>query len=77
MKTAEVMLTTINDVKNFIEKSNKYDFDIVLVSGKYAVNAKSLMGIFSLDLSKKITIEIHSDDKADAFLNDISDFVIK
>ena len=54
----------------------KYDFDIDLVSGRYAVDAKSIMGIFSLDLSKPIELDIHTDD-ADKFLKEIDRFIAK
>ena len=51
MTKATVSLQAINDVKDFVNIVMKYDFDIDLVSGRYAVDAKSIMGIFSLDLS--------------------------
>jgi phosphotransferase system HPr-like phosphotransfer protein len=56
------MLSTINDVKEFVGIVAGYDFDVDLISGRYAVDAKSIMGIFSLDLSKPIKVNIHSDD---------------
>lgn len=62
MTTAKIMLSSINDVKNLVNIVNKYDFDIDLISDRYVVDAKSIMGIFSLDLSKPITVEVHSDD---------------
>ena len=54
MKSCEIMLTSINDVKTFVNIVNNYEFDVDLVSGRYVVDAKSIMGIFSLDLSKPI-----------------------
>ena len=54
MKSVNIMLGTINDVKKFVNAVASYDFDVDLVSGRYAIDAKSIMGIFSLDLSKKI-----------------------
>jgi phosphotransferase system HPr-like phosphotransfer protein len=65
MKTFDVVLKSITDVKNFVNIVNKYDFEIDLISGRYVVDAKSIMGIFSLDLSKPITVEIHNDDATD------------
>jgi phosphotransferase system HPr-like phosphotransfer protein len=56
------MLGTINDVKDFVGVVSRYDFDVDLISGRYAVDAKSIMGIFSLDLSKPIRVDIHCDD---------------
>ena len=65
MKTLVIKLDTINDVKNFVNIVSKYDFDMDLMSGRYAVDAKSIMGIFSLDLSKPIELNIHSEDEAE------------
>ena len=62
MKTIEVVLGSINDVKDFVNAVTKYPYDVDLASGRYVVDAKSIMGIFSLDLSKPIKVEIHSDD---------------
>ena len=62
MKKFEVLLSSTNDVKVFVNTVTKYDFDIDLTSGRYVVDAKSIMGIFSLDLSKPITLEVHNDD---------------
>jgi phosphotransferase system HPr-like phosphotransfer protein len=56
------MLKSINDVKDFVNISNKYDFDVDMTSGRYVVDAKSIMGIFSLDLSKSIKVEVHAED---------------
>ncbi len=76
MTKTTVSLQAINDVKEFVNIVMRYDFDIDLVSGRYAVDAKSIMGIFSLDLSKPIELNAHTDD-ADAFLKDINKFITK
>ena len=73
MKTFNIMLKSINDVKDFVNVSNRYDFDIDLTSGRYIVDAKSIMGIFSLDLSKPIKVEVHTDGP-DAFYSDVKAF---
>lgn len=65
MTTYHIMLSSINDVKNFVNIVNKYEFDIDLISDRYVVDAKSIMGIFSLDLTKKITVEVHADNADD------------
>jgi hypothetical protein len=75
MQTMNVMLGTINDVKDFVSIVSRYDFDVDLVSGRYAVDAKSIMGIFSLDLSKSIKVEIHAED-SDAFYDEVKRFEI-
>lgn len=75
MKSLVIKLDTINDVKNFVNTVSKYDFDVDLVSGRYAVDAKSIMGIFSLDLAKPIKMEIYSDDCA-PFLEEVKAFAV-
>jgi len=74
MKTVEVVLGSINDVKDFVNSVSKYSFDIDLTSGRYVVDAKSIMGIFSLDLSKPIKVEIHSDD-CEQLLSELAPFI--
>ena len=75
MKTTNIILNTINDVKLFVNIVSKYDFDVDLVSGRYAIDAKSIMGIFSLDLSKPITLEVYSDN-CDDLMDEIKPFII-
>jgi len=78
MKSTNVMLSTIDDVKQFVNIAGDYDFDIDLVSGRYAVDAKSIMGIFSLDLSKSLEIKAHcSDAAAEQFFAAIAKFIQK
>lgn len=62
-----VMLPAINDVKNFVSEVTLCDYDVDLISGRYAVDAKSIMGIFSLDLSKPIKLEAQTDDASELF----------
>ncbi len=57
----KIKLNSINDVRDFVTTVNMHPFDVDLVCGRYVVDAKSLMGIFSLDLSKSIDVEIHQD----------------
>ncbi len=76
MSKTTVSLQAINDVKEFVNIVMRYDFDIDLVSGRYAVDAKSIMGIFSLDLSKPIELNAHTDDAED-FLKAIEKFIVK
>ena len=76
MKTFELILNSINDVKEFVNVVSKYDFDVDLTSGRYVVDAKSIMGIFSLDLGKPIKVEVHSDD-CDKFMSEIDSFIVK
>lgn len=76
MKTFNLMLNSINDVKDFVNIVSKYDFDVDLTSGRYVVDAKSIMGIFSLNLSKPIKVEVHSDD-CDNFMSEVNRFVVE
>ncbi|WP_024833585.1 HPr family phosphocarrier protein [Ruminiclostridium josui] len=75
MKSFDISLKSINDVKDFVNIVNKYDFDVDLSSGRYIVDAKSIMGIFSLDLSKPIKVEIQNDD-CEKFCDEIKRFVV-
>lgn len=76
MKTFNIMLKSINDVKDFVNIANKYDFDVDLTSGRYIVDAKSIMGIFSLDLSKPIKVEVHTDGTIDDFMEEVKPFTV-
>ena len=74
MKTFTVVLSSINDVKDFVNIVTKYDFEIDLTSGRYVVDAKSIMGIFSLDLTKPIKVEAHSAD-CDKLLEELAPYI--
>ena len=63
MKTVTVNLNSIEKVKSFVKDLNKFENDFDLVSGRFAIDAKSIMGIFSLDLSKPLTLQINTDDE--------------
>ncbi|MGN0632707.1 MAG: HPr family phosphocarrier protein [Oscillospiraceae bacterium] len=74
MKKTKIKLDSISSVKEFVSIVMLYDFDIDLVSGRYAVDAKSIMGIFSLDLSNPIQLVAHTDEPGD-FFDKISAFI--
>ena len=76
MTTTFVRLNAIDDVKQFVNTIMRFDFDIDLVSGRYAVDAKSIMGIFSLDLSKDIELHEYTDDAEELFAA-IDKFIVK
>lgn len=76
MKSVKVVLSMAESVKNFVNIVNKYAYDIDLRSGRFLIDAKSLLGIFSLDLSKPIVLEIHSD-KCDDLLEELKDYIQK
>jgi phosphocarrier protein HPr len=75
MKSFNISLKSITDVKDFVNIVNKYDFDIDLTSGRYVVDAKSIMGIFSLDLSKPIKVDVH-DDNCTEFCEEIKNYIL-
>lgn len=74
MRTCNITLDTINDVKNFVSIVSKCPYEVDLISDRYTIDAKSIMGIFSLDLSKPIQMNIHADD-CDAFLAEIKAYL--
>lgn len=76
MKSFKIMLSSIIDVKNFVNIVNLFSFDIDLVSGRYVVDAKSIMGIFSLELSKPIIARVYTEDTKE-FEEKLKDFIIE
>ena len=68
MKTVRISLNSIDKVKAFVNEISKFDCDFDLVSGRYVIDAKSIMGIFSLDLSKPIDLNIHADENIDEIM---------
>lgn len=73
MKKLFVHLQSINDVKEFVRIANNYDCNINLISGSISIDSKSIMSIFSLDLSNPIEVEILDDDCED-LINQLSVF---
>ena len=77
MKTVDISLNSIDKVKNFVNLINRFDYDFDLVSGRYVIDAKSIMGIFSLDLSKPIALNIYADEKnVDAILTELAPYLV-
>lgn len=64
MKKFTVRLKEINDVKEFVNTVSRFEEDVDLVSGRYTIDAKSIMGIFSIDLAKPIEVIVHGDNEA-------------
>lgn len=74
-----VLINSIEKVKQFCTISNEAPFDVDLISGRYTIDAKSIMGIFSLNLSNPIEMVAHCDitsDKGEKFFNDIAGFIV-
>ncbi len=78
MKTVRISLNSIDKVKSFVNELVKFaDVDFDLVSGRYVIDAKSIMGIFSLDLSKPIDLNIHADaNRMDEIMTALKPYVI-
>ena len=76
MKTVKISLNSIDKVKAFVNEITKFDNDFDLVSGRYVIDAKSIMGIFSLDLSKPIELNIHSETNVDEILNILAPYIV-
>ena len=62
MTIVSISLNSIEKVKSFVNEIAKFECDFDLISGRYTIDAKSIMGIFSLDLSQQITLKIHADE---------------
>ena len=77
MKTVQISLNSIDKVKSFVNAITQYEYDFDLISGRYVIDAKSIMGIFSLDLSKPIDLNIHAEAGIDEILETLSPYIIK
>ena len=76
MKTVQISLNSIEKVKSFVNNISKFDNDYDLVSGRYVIDAKSIMGNFSLDLSKSINLNIHAEDNLDEILKTLAPYIV-
>ena len=77
MKTVRVCLASIDKVKGFVNDISRFNTDFDLISGRYVIDAKSIMGIFSLDLSKPIELTIHESDEIDEILKVLQPYVVE
>lgn len=76
MKTIQISLNTIGKVKSFVNAITLFDYDFDLISGRYVIDAKSIMGIFSLDLSKPIDLAIHTDENLDDIMEVLKPYLV-
>ncbi len=76
MKTVQISLNSIDRVKSFVNAITQFDYDFDLISGRYVIDAKSIMGIFSLDLSKPIDLAIHSEAHMDEILEVLKPYLV-
>ena len=76
MKTVQISLNSIDKVKSFVNDITKFNNDFDLVSGRYVIDAKSIMGICSLDLSKPINLNIHAEENIDEIMTVLAPYII-
>lgn len=77
MTTVKVSLNSIEKVKSFVNDISGFKADFDLVAGRYVIDAKSIMGIFSLDISKPIQLNIYADKDVDKILDAIKPYVVE
>ena len=77
MKTVKISLNSIDKVKSFVNDLTKFDADYDLISGRYVIDAKSIMGIFSLDHSKPIDLNIHAEGDAEDILTVLAPYIVE
>ena len=76
MKETKIILKDIQSVRDFVKQVVMLDYDVDLVQGRYIVDAKSIMGIFALDILSPITLKAHTED-AEAFFTAIDGYIVK
>ena len=76
MKTVQISLNSIDKVKSFVNAITQYEYDFDLIYGRYVIDAKSIMGIFSLDLSKPIDLAIHAENNMDEIMETLKPYLI-
>ena len=77
MKSVLISLNSIDKVKSFANTIVKFENEFDLISGRYVIDAKSIMGVFSLDLSQDITLNIHAaDSDMDAILTALAPYIV-
>ena len=77
MKTVQISLNSIGKVKSFVNTTSQFEYYFDLISGRYVIDAKSIMGIFSLDLSKPIDLAIHADKDVDKILEQLKPYLVE
>ena len=76
MKTVQISLNSIDKVKSFVNAITQFEFDFDLISRRYVIDAKSIMGIFSLDLSKPIDLAIHAESNMDEIMEVLKPYLV-
>ena len=75
MQSVNILLDTIDKVRRFVNAINLLEGDFDIVSDRYIIDAKSIMGIFSIDLSKPIKLNVHSEESFEKIKTDFQDFI--
>ncbi len=76
MISIAVLLRSIENIKEFVQIVERCPYDVDLVSGRYVIDAKSIMGIFSLDITKPLTANIHCE-SCDDLLKELTPFIVR
>lgn len=76
MQSVQISINTVEKVKSFVNDITKFEYDFDLVSGRFVVDAKSIMGIFSLNLEKPIQLNINTEENTDAVMNVLSTYMV-
>ena len=76
MKSVNVSINTVEKIKSFVNDITKFEYDFELVSGRYVVNAKSIMGIFSLDITKPIALHINTEENTDRVIDALAAYMV-
>ena len=76
MKSVQILLNSIEKVRGFVDSVSKFDNKFELISGKYVIDGKSIMGILSLDLAEPIRLNIYAKENVDQIMKVISSYTI-
>ena len=78
MKKVKILINSIDKVKRFVSTANKFTTNMDIISGRYVIDAKSIMGIFSMDLNRPMQLAIHSKDEKeiDIILTELKEFIL-
>ena len=78
MYNFKITLSSINEVKSFVNAACSQMCDIDIISGRYVIDAKSIMGIFSIDLTKPVTVSVNgTEEEYNAFRELVKDIVVE
>ncbi len=77
MKTVKISLNSIDKVKSFVNTVALFNCDFDIISGRYVIDAKSIMGIFSLDLGKTLELCIHETNDIDTIMEKLTPYIVE